>query len=196
VTIPNYISILRILLVPVFIALILYYVNHEVELYRHLAITVFVLAIVSDAVDGYLARRMNQTTRLGAILDPLADKLLLVGGIVVLSIDYRPILPTIPIWLTTLIVTRDTILPLGTILISYTGSTPKVVPRMTGKLATVAQMTMILWALAKAPEAGLAILIWVAGLLTLLSGVRYILDGVAQLDSCPEPPPTPPPPTD
>ena len=67
---------------------------------------------------------------------------------------------------------------------------------MTGKLATVAQMTMILWALAKAPEAGLAILIWVAGLLTLLSGVRYILDGVAQLDSCPEPPPTPPPPTD
>ena len=121
-TIPNYISILRILLVPVFIALILYYVNHEVELYRHLAITVFVLAIVSDAVDGYLARRMNQTTRLGAILDPLADKLLLVGGIVVLSIDYRPILPTIPIWLTTLIVTRDTILPLGTNLISYTGS--------------------------------------------------------------------------
>ena len=99
--IPNYISILRILLLPVFIALILYYVNHEVELYRHLAITVFGLAIVSDAVDGYLARRMNQTTRLGAILDPLADKLLLVGGIVVLSIDYRPILPTIPSSLTT-----------------------------------------------------------------------------------------------
>jgi hypothetical protein len=95
VTLPNYISILRILLVPVFVAAFVYNVDRRLETYRYLAITVFSIAALSDAIDGYLARRLNQASRLGAILDPLADKLLLVSGIVVLSLDHRPILPSI-----------------------------------------------------------------------------------------------------
>lgn len=183
VTLPNYISILRILLVPVFVASVVYYVDREQEAYRYLAIAVFGIAALSDAVDGYLARRLNQTSRLGAILDPLADKLLLVSGIVVFSLDHRPILPSIPIWLTTLIISRDVILPLGTILISYTGITPKVQPKLLGKLATVAQMLMILWALFKAPQIGLQTLIILSGILTFSSGMQYIYDGVKQLNA-------------
>ena len=182
-TIPNYISILRILLVPVFVAAVGYYVDREQEIYRYLAITVFAFASLSDAVDGYLARRLNQTSRLGAVLDPLADKLLLVAGIVVLSQDHRPILPSLPIWLTTLIISRDAILPIGTMLISYTGVRPKVQPKMLGKLATVTQMTMILYALFKGPQVGLSILIALTGILTLASGGQYIYDGVSQINS-------------
>ena len=181
-TIPNYISILRILLVPVFVASVVYYVERQEEIYRYLAILVFAVAAISDAVDGFLARHLNQSSKLGAILDPLADKLLLVSGIVILSLDPRPILPSIPIWLTTLVISRDAILPLGTILISYTGAVPKVRPRLMGKLATVTQMTMILWALFKAPLAGLQALIVLSGLLTFASGVQYIRDGVRQIN--------------
>ena len=181
-TIPNYISILRILLVPVFVASVVYYVERQEEIYRYLAILVFAVAAISDAVDGFLARHLNQSSKLGAILDPLADKLLLVSGIVILSLDHRPILPSIPIWLTTLVISRDAILPLGTILISYTGAVPKVRPRLMGKLATVTQMTMILWALFKAPLAGLQALIVLSGLLTFASGVQYIRDGVRQIN--------------
>lgn len=185
VTVPNYISILRVLLVPVFVAAVLYYVNRGDEGYRYAAIVVFTIAALSDALDGYLARRLNQTSRLGAILDPMADKLLLVSGIVVLSLDYRPVLPTIPIWLTTLIITRDTILPLGTILINYSGHRARVKPKLLGKLATFAQIAMILWALLKLPDTGLQSLIILVGLLTFSSGAQYLRDGLAQLQANP-----------
>ncbi|MCS1408457.1 MAG: CDP-diacylglycerol--glycerol-3-phosphate 3-phosphatidyltransferase [Verrucomicrobia subdivision 3 bacterium] len=184
-TLPNYISILRILLIPVFVASIVYYVNHELEVYRYLAIAVFSIASLSDALDGYLARHLNQQSRLGAILDPLADKLLLVAGIVVLSLDHRPSLPSIPIWLTTLVISRDVFLPLGTILISYSGKTPHVQPKSLGKAATIAQMAVILWALLKLPPAGLTLLVYLAGLLTLVSGIQYVRDGIQQLSEEP-----------
>ena len=183
VTLPNYISILRILLVPVFLASVVYYVSLEKEIYRYLAIAVFSFASLSDALDGYLARQFRQESRLGSILDPLADKLLLVVGIVVLSLHHNPNLPSIPILLTTLIVSRDAFLLLGIVLISYSGKTPRVQPKLLGKTATVAQMVLILWALLKLPNAGFSVCIWLAGLLTLASGVQYFLDGLKQLNA-------------
>lgn len=184
VTLPNYISILRILLVPVFLASVVYYVSLEKEIYRYLAIAVFSFASLSDALDGYLARRFRQESHLGSILDPLADKLLLVVGIVALSLHHNPnLLLSIPTWLTTLIVSRDAFLLLGIVLISYSGKTPRVQPRLLGKTATVAQMALILWALLKLPNAGFFVCIWLAGLLTLASGVQYFLDGLKQLNA-------------
>jgi hypothetical protein len=83
-------------------------------------------------------------------------------------------------------------LPLGTILISDTGTTPKVQPKLLGKLATDAQMLMILWALFKAREIGLRTLIILSGLLTFSSGMQYIYDGVTQLNALDGKPPEPP----
>src|SRR5690242_21875802 len=98
-TTANKITILRILLIPFFDVEVLYYVKEGHELHRLMAILTFAVAAICDGVDGYIARRYNQRSELGAILDPLADKLLLVSGIVVLSFDHRPYLRSVPLWL-------------------------------------------------------------------------------------------------
>src|SRR5213595_3960876 len=112
-TAANKVTILRILLIPFFVVQVLYYVKAGNEIYRLLAILSFAVAAICDGVDGYIARRYNQRSELGAILDPLADKLLLVSGIVLLSLDNRPYLETIPLWLTGTIIGRDMLLLIG-----------------------------------------------------------------------------------
>src|SRR5882762_4820749 len=97
-TTANKITILRILLIPFFVVEVLYYVKNGNEVHRLLAILSFAVAAICDGIDGYIARRYNQRSELGAILDPLADKLLLVSGIVVLSFEHRPRFDTIPLW--------------------------------------------------------------------------------------------------
>src|SRR5580765_1640447 len=99
-TTANKITILRILLIPFFVVEVLYYVKDGEEVHRFLAILSFAVAAILDGVDGYIARRYNQRSELGATLDPLADKLLLVSGIVLLTFDHGPRFQTIPLWLT------------------------------------------------------------------------------------------------
>src|SRR5438445_9801192 len=89
-TTANKITILRILLIPFFVVEVLYYVKTANEVHRLLAILSFAVAAICDGVDGYIARHYNQRSELGAILDPLADKLLLVSGVVVLGFDHHP----------------------------------------------------------------------------------------------------------
>ncbi len=84
-TTANKITILRILSVPFFVAQMLYYFDTGREEHRWLAFLSFSIAAICDGVDGYIARRYNQRSELGAILDPLADKLLLISGVVLLS---------------------------------------------------------------------------------------------------------------
>src|SRR2546421_12024978 len=109
-TTANKITILRILLIPFFVVQVLYYVKSGHEQHQLLAILSFAVAAICDGVDGYIARRYNQRSELGAILDPLADKLLLISGIVLLSLDNHPYLETIPLWLTGTIIGRDMLL--------------------------------------------------------------------------------------
>src|SRR5258706_7224702 len=116
-TTANKITILRMLLVPFFVVEVLYYVKDGHEVHRLLALLSFAVAAICDGVDGYIARRYNQRSELGAILDPLADKLLLVSGIVVLSFDHRPFLETVPLWLTGTIIGRDILLLIGLVVI-------------------------------------------------------------------------------
>ena len=89
-TTANKITISRILLIPFFMVEVLYYVKTGNEFQRFLSIICFGVAAIFDGVDGYVARRYNQRSELGAILDPLADKLLLVSAIVFLSFDHLP----------------------------------------------------------------------------------------------------------
>src|SRR5216683_2796680 len=132
-TTANKITILRILLIPFFVVEVLYYVKEGNEVHRLLAILSFAVAAICDGVDGYIARRYDQRSELGAILDPLADKLLLVSGIVLLSFDHRPYLQPIPLWLTGTIIGRDMLLLVGLIVIHLMVGKVAVKPRALGK---------------------------------------------------------------
>jgi cardiolipin synthase len=183
-TTANKITILRILLVPFFVVLAIYYEHDGVEIYRWLAFASFALAAISDGVDGYLARRYNQRSELGAVLDPLADKLLLVSGIVLLSFTNQ-FLPKLPIWLTATVLSRDVMILLGLVVIHVMGGKVIVRPRVFGKIATVMQMTTVMWALLKWDAPWLRVWVWGATLFTALSGVLYVYDGVQQLNASP-----------
>jgi cardiolipin synthase (CMP-forming) len=189
-TTANKITIFRILLVPFFIVQVLYYVGGQGEWHRFLAVLAFGVAAFSDGLDGYIARRYHQRSELGAILDPLADKLLLVSGIVLLSLHREPYLPQLPIWLTATVISRDVILLLGTLIIRFVGGQVLVQPHWTGKVATVLQMTCVLWALLKFPTVWLDRFVLGAAICTGVSGVIYIAAGVRQLGSHPASLPT------
>src|SRR5438132_2974294 len=138
-TTANKITILRILLIRFFVVEVLYYVKTGNEVHRLLAIRSFAVAAICDGVDGYIARRYNQRSELGAILDPLADKLLLVSGIVLLSFNW-PAFQMVPLWLTGTIIGRDILILIGLVVIQITIGKVKVKPRILGKIATVLQM--------------------------------------------------------
>ena len=184
-TTANKITIFRILLVPFFVVMVLYYVETGNDLFRLLAILSFALASISDGVDGYIARHYKQHSELGKILDPLADKLLLVSGIVLLSLNNQPYLNRIPIWLTATILSRDVLLLIGLAVIHYVCGRMTVRPVIIGKVATVLQMTCVLWALLKWSREWL--LIWAIGaaLCTGISGLIYVIEGIRQLGASP-----------
>ncbi len=184
-TTANKITIFRILLIPFFVVEVLYYVKNGEEMCRLLAILSFAMAAGCDGVDGYIARRYNQRSELGAILDPIADKLLLVSGIVVLSFDRAPYLESIPLWLTGTIIGRDILLLVGLIVIQMIVGKVQVRPRILGKIATVSQMVVICWILLKWPEKWLFRWCIVAALCTGISGLLYVYDGVRRLGEHP-----------
>jgi len=190
-TTANKITILRILLIPFFVVEVLYYAQGGRELYRTLAVLCFAVAAVCDGVDGYVARRFNQRSQLGAILDPLADKLLLVSGIVVLSFDHAPYLESVPLWLTGTIIGRDVVILIGMVVIQLMVGKVKVRPRIVGKVATVLQMAVVLWILLKWSEGWLRVLTATTAGCTGISGLLYVWDGSRQLSAHPSSSPEP-----
>ena len=135
------ITILRLILVPVFVTLIITYEDttsqgRPDEFWRYAAITVFVIASVSDAVDGYLARHWNQRSALGALLDPIADKLLLLAALVTLGLIPLEHLRSFPIWFTAIIISRDALLLGGYFILRHFIYQIEIKPHWTGKLST------------------------------------------------------------
>jgi CDP-diacylglycerol--glycerol-3-phosphate 3-phosphatidyltransferase len=193
-TTANKITILRILLIPFFVVELIYYVRSGNEAHRLAALLCFAVAAILDGVDGYIARHYNQISELGKILDPLADKLLLVSGIVALSFNHGTFLGQIPLWLTGTIIGRDLLILLGVAVIRFTVGKVVVRPRLTGKIATVLQMTVVIWILLKWDfgRGGL----WLkyvtlgAAICTGISGLLYVFDGVKQLGAHPASSPT------
>lgn len=188
-TTANKITILRILLTPFFVAAILYYGQTGEEVYRLAGLLCFAVAAICDGVDGYVARRYNQMSELGTILDPLADKLLLVSGVVLLSFNHGDRLGQIPLWLTIIIIGRDVLLLVGLGVIHLTVGKVRVRPRIVGKVATVLQMISVLWILLKWDEnwGASLIVVWTTGAAacTAISGAWYVFDGIKQLNSSP-----------
>ena len=188
-TTANKITILRILLIPFFVVETLYYVKTGNEVHRLVAILAFAVTAILDGVDGYIARHYHQISELGKILDPLADKLLLVSAIVILSFDNAPHLGQIPLWLTGTIIGRDLVILMGVILVRATVGKLTVHPRLTGKIATVFQMIAVTWILLRWDLVfhGRCLKIWIlgAGLFTAASGLLYVWDGMKQLGAHP-----------
>jgi CDP-diacylglycerol--glycerol-3-phosphate 3-phosphatidyltransferase len=190
-TTANKVTIVRILLIPVFIVQILYYFKNGREIHRVMGLVCFAIAAILDGVDGYIARRYNQKSELGAILDPLGDKLLLVSGVVLLSLHSNTLLFRVPLWVITTIISRDVILLLGSVIIQITCGKTTVRPRILGKLATVLQMIMVIWILLKWDEKWMLTWTVSAAVCTGISGLLYVWDGMRQLSASPKSLPKP-----
>jgi cardiolipin synthase len=191
-TTANKVTITRILLVPLFVVEALYYVESGDEIYRFLAVLAFAIASLSDGLDGYIARRYNQRSELGAFLDPIADKLLLVSAVVLFSFKNDGRFDRIPLWLVATILSRDILLLVGFVLIQVICGRVHPEPHLTGKVATFFQILAVSWILLQWHDAWQPIWYAAAGLTTGVSGLLYLFDGIRQLNASPTSAPKPP----
>ena len=192
-TTANKITVVRILMIPAFVTMAIYYgqsiQRHDpLEWQRFTAIAIFLIAAVSDGLDGYIARRYKQRSALGAILDPIADKGLLLSGIITLSIsnwnEVGPDYGRFPAWFPVLVITRDAVILVGAVILHYfIGNKMRIKPSWTGKVATVCQMCAIAWVMLQLHFLPLIFVVFVAGIFTLVSGVIYVMEGVRQLQA-------------
>jgi CDP-diacylglycerol--glycerol-3-phosphate 3-phosphatidyltransferase len=189
-TTANKITIVRIAMIPAFVLMAIYYGESikrgdPEEWQRFAAIVIFLVAAVSDGLDGYVARRYNQRSALGVVLDPIADKGLLLSGIITLSIsnwsEHNPDYGKFPIWFPVLVITRDVIILVGSAVLHVLNGKVQVRPSWTGKVATVLQMAAIAWVMLQFTFLPLTYVVIAAGLFTFISGIIYVADGVRQL---------------
>ncbi len=181
-TLPNQITIGRILLIPVFVLLAVYYGQSVTalepnEILRWSAIAVFLVAAVSDGVDGWMARYFRLKSPLGAILDPIADKGLMVAAIITLSVSNWN--RSLPLWFPILVIARDVMILFGCGLIRFLNGDLDVRPSWMGKVTTFFQMLAIAVVLLQWRYYNVVVLL--AGAATLMSGIGYMLDGVRLL---------------
>ena len=191
-TTANKITVIRILMIPVFVTLAIYYgesiqEGNPQDWMRFTAIAVFLLAALSDGLDGYVARRYNQRSSLGVILDPIADKGLLLSGIITLSISnwsqVDPHYGKFPAWFPVLVITRDVVIVSGSLLLHVLNGKVRVRPSWTGKVATVLQMAAIAWVMLQMRIPPLIYIVYAAGFFTLVSGIIYFRNGLRQLSA-------------
>lgn len=192
-TIANQLTMIRMVMIPLLVTLILS--NHS-----GWAFVVFILAGVSDALDGILARRLRQSSRLGAFLDPTADKLLMTACFVVLSIPDHPksipdfeIANHLPVYLTIVTISRDVFIVMIALLIHLSSGIRSFPPTSLGKLTTATQLLTVGVALmANALGQPLPILVaglgWITMAMTVSSGLHYIYHAARLAESASSPP--------
>ena len=165
----NRLTIFRIILVPVFITAIFY--NKLI-----FALIVFCVAALTDAADGYIARRRNEKTSFGAIIDPIADKFLIGAAFISLSlVSTLPDYIRIPVYVPIIIISRDVIILMGIMMLYLTVGQIEIKPTIVSKVTTVFQMVTIISVLL---GFSYSFVIWnVATILTIISGLDYIRIG-------------------
>ena len=175
INVPNSLTLLRILLIPVFVGFLVY------GRYEY-ALGVLVIAAVTDGLDGTIARVANKRTKLGAYLDPLADKLLLTSGFVTIAI-----LHLVPSWVAILVVSRDLILLTGTLVARLTEVPVNISPTLLGKGTTLFQLAYLLLVVVfTARQMDLLLLqplLYVMVAFSAASGFHYLYRGFAQLNA-------------
>lgn len=167
----NQLTLLRVLLIPAFVILVVYG-------YLGWALIVFATAGLTDALDGLLARWWRQKTSLGAWLDPMADKLLLVTTFIVLTLPGLGLANRLPIWLTVLIISRDVVIVLTVAIVSLAVGPRTFRPSIYGKIATATYIVTAVVAMlfnylgyhSRLVDAA----IYASLAITLVSGIHYI----------------------
>ncbi len=175
-TIPNTLTFARMIIIPVFVVTLLH------KKYQY-ALILFVIAAITDLLDGFLARMTDQKTKLGAFLDPLADKFLMLTSFILFAIY-----GWLPNWITITVISRDAIVVLGWIILIIFTRNSKVEPSVIGKLANAFQAILIVCILISLnfEMAGAKIIIQsmilLVAALTVLSGIQYVYRGCRQLN--------------
>ncbi len=173
-TIPNLITLARLLLTPLFVIFLIQGAYHR-------ALLVFLLAGVSDLVDGLIARTWSQKSRLGSYLDPLADKVLMAASFVTLSI-YKEI----PSWLTVVVISRDLALAFGVLICRLAEIPLAIRPSLAGKLTTTFQVSTVFLVLINkiwpiSPQV-LPVFFYITCALTTVSGIHYLYNGLKMMN--------------
>jgi CDP-diacylglycerol--glycerol-3-phosphate 3-phosphatidyltransferase len=170
---PNYLTVFRIFLVPIFFIFLAYYDTAHPS-FRIWALVIFVVAIVTDALDGALARQLKQQTELGTFLDPLADKLLLLSAFVGITFN-ATLLVKPPQWIVILIVFREVFLISGLVAVYLTTHRNVIAPNLLGKATTFFQMVTIVAILAQWSSSRF---LWnTAATFTVISAAAYLRRG-------------------
>jgi CDP-diacylglycerol--glycerol-3-phosphate 3-phosphatidyltransferase len=187
VTTASKITIARILLVPVFALLAVAYGRSVMdgsptEAWRWAALSVFVLAATTDGVDGWVARHFNQRSDFGAFIDPIADKALLLTGVIVLSlVDWDVEGWRLPLWFALVVILRDVVILAGIGWLKHRGLAVRIRPHWLGKVCTVSQMFALGWVMLKLTAFSPAWPCAVAAVLTTASGIEYVRRGLGIL---------------
>ena len=170
-TLPNFITLLRLAALPFFLVAI-------ADGRFDIALVIFVAAGVSDGVDGYLARRWHQITTVGTLLDPIADKLLLMSSYLFLAIPSYPAKVKVPVWLAVLVLSRDFLLLLVALLMILTSGKKAFPPTWCGKVTTVTLILTVLIVLCANlwdwPRPIVLLAFGAAATMTVLSGFDYV----------------------
>jgi cardiolipin synthase (CMP-forming) len=178
-TYANQLTILRMLFVPCFILLLIY--DHPKS-----ATILFLIAAITDSLDGLLARKLQQKTVLGSYLDPMADKILLTAAFVTLTIPSLPLVLHIPTWLTVLTISRDVIIALSALVIHLQTRHTQFPPSILGKCTTAVQLLLIGICMLANFEANVATAIYpivkyATLAFTLASGLHYAYRSVKMI---------------
>jgi cardiolipin synthase len=170
INIPNILTVLRILITPVFV---LFLIRDE----HGYALLLFLFAGISDGLDGLIARMFNQRSDLGAVLDPIADKLLLTAAYLSLGI-----LKDIPGWLAIAVISRDVLIVIGIAVLTFSGIRFDIRPSLISKWTTVFQIVTVAVTLLETRASGAVtvwrVLCWTTAAMTVLSGLHYTYRGL------------------
>ncbi|MFH1458660.1 MAG: CDP-alcohol phosphatidyltransferase family protein [Candidatus Omnitrophota bacterium] len=177
--IANKISTFRILIVPFFVACFIYYGQNPLgrDYLRLVALSLFLLGVISDCIDGYIARKSKQQSPAGLILDPLGDKLLLMSAYI--SLYAVPLKIKFPLTVLLIIISRDILILLGAVVIFIVKQKINIFPTTWGKLTTIFQMLSIICVILQWEFS--FILWWGAVFFTIVSGGDYIMRGFKTL---------------
>ncbi|MCG3205894.1 MAG: CDP-diacylglycerol--glycerol-3-phosphate 3-phosphatidyltransferase [Elusimicrobia bacterium] len=165
---PNKITILRILLVPL---IVIGLIEHQTAL----VYVLMALCMATDFLDGLIARRTGQHTKLGAFLDPMADKLLLISVFMTLAF-----MRSIPMWTFIIVFSRDLLIVLGWFVIFLLTGSSHIEPRPLGKATTAVQMATAMVCIIPLPQAT-QVLLWITVAITAVSAIDYVIIGEKRL---------------